>query len=283
MSMITRVLSFAWRGDDLSLAGLSFDVSLLALYLVLAARVRHAGGVWRIWRIACFSAGICVLAVALQSGFARYDEILWVHVTQHQLLMCVAPALLALGAPVVLVLRTVSPAHGRRIVSVLHGPALNWMNRSSAAYFLPLHYFGAMYLYLLTPAYALGQRNVVFHEAAHAYFIACGLMFWTTVLGQLPSPWRPSDRTKSLMVKSGLPCMLALAALLVVIAPVNGTSGVRETLLGAFALALGAFITTAFGLAILRMASGRRRPVLTQARSSPAPDSSRARWRVIAE
>ena len=41
------------------------------------------------------------LAFALQSGFATYDdELLWVHMSQHLLLMMVAAPLLAWGAPV---------------------------------------------------------------------------------------------------------------------------------------------------------------------------------------
>ena len=62
------------------------------------------------------------LAFALLSGIERYDTTLFsVHMVQHVLLMLVAAPLLALAAPVTLVLRVSSPETRRRwLLPVLH-------------------------------------------------------------------------------------------------------------------------------------------------------------------
>ena len=71
-----------------------------------------------------FGAGLVVLAVATQSGVARYDTTLFsAHVAQHVLLGMVAPVLLALGAPVTLALQAGQPAHTVRLRRALGHPA----------------------------------------------------------------------------------------------------------------------------------------------------------------
>jgi cytochrome c oxidase assembly factor CtaG len=214
-------------------------------------------------RTAAFVCGVLVLVFSLQLGLAPYDEAFWVHILQHVLLMTVAPALLVLGAPVVLLLRAMRPVNGRRLVGLMRHPSLNWMNGRSAALHLPLHYYGIMYLYLLTPAYALSQRNDAFHEFTHLYFIGCGLMFWLPVLGRHPSRWHPAQQTKIRMVAAGIPASFALAAIIAATAPVSATTSVHDTLLGAGVLAVSGVASSAFGLALVRAAAPRqRRPVV---------------------
>ena len=57
-------------------------------------------------RTVAFLAGMLALAFALISGIERYDTTLFsVHMVQHVLLMLVAAPLIALAAPITLVLR----------------------------------------------------------------------------------------------------------------------------------------------------------------------------------
>src|SRR5688572_25283682 len=61
---------------------------------------------YRSW---CWHAGLLVLFVALASPIATFDATLfWVHMVQHLLLTLVAAPLLALGAPITLLLRVSS-------------------------------------------------------------------------------------------------------------------------------------------------------------------------------
>jgi putative membrane protein len=251
-----RAALLDWQTDKLSMFGLCVELALAAAYVAFGRRARRSGRSWSSWRTTAFVAGLLVLALSLQSGFGRYDEIFWVHIVQHQLLMSLAPALLMLGAPLVLVLRVLPTDKARRLVGVLHHRLLNWMNGPAAAIHLPLHYYGVMYLYLLTPAYALGQRNALFHDFVHVYFIGCGLMFWLPVLGRYPSRWHPAYRTKIRMLAIGLPINLLLAGIIAARSPISSIAG-PETMAGVWALVVGSAFCTALGLLLVRAA---RRP-----------------------
>src|SRR6185312_10147209 len=55
--------------------------------------------VWRLW---CFLSGLFTLWLAVASPLAELDDfVLFAHMTQHLVLMSLAPPLILLGAPVV--------------------------------------------------------------------------------------------------------------------------------------------------------------------------------------
>src|SRR4051794_5949490 len=91
-----RTLFLEWRLDP----GRASRVVLLAVLSVggvrrLARRSppRH----WPLGRTLSFLGGLVTIVVATQSGFARYDVVVFsLHTLQHILLAMVAPALLAL-------------------------------------------------------------------------------------------------------------------------------------------------------------------------------------------
>jgi cytochrome c oxidase assembly factor CtaG len=260
----------------MTVLGLSLEVALVVAYGWLAVRVSIAGRRWPLVRTTAFVIGVLALVFSLQLGLAPYDETFWVHVLQHMVLMGVAPLLLVLGAPIVLLLRALRPSNGRRLVGLMRHRWLNWMNGPSAALHLPLHYYGIMYLYLLTPAYALSQRNEAFHEFTHLYFIGCGLMFWLPVLGRHPSRWHPTHQTKMRMVAVGIPANLLLAGIIAATAPVSATTSVHDTVVGAAALAVSGVASSVFGLAFLRANAPRqRRAVVGTVRATIAVPATR--------
>ena len=96
-------------------------------WLRLVGRVNgaHPGNPVPRRRSAAFLGGLLAVAVALQSGIERYDTALFsIHMVQHLLLTMVAGPLLALGAPVTLLLRAAGPEERRRwILPALHSRA----------------------------------------------------------------------------------------------------------------------------------------------------------------
>lgn len=245
------------RAGAIVIVGLGVELAVAGLYLAAVRRTRRAGRRWPAQRTAAFLAGLACLAFALQSGFAAYDETFWAHLVQHAILMTAAPALIVSGAPVTLLLRVASAKQTRRLIGVLHNRRLHWMNGRSAAIHLPVHYYGVMFAYLLTPAYALAQSNSWFHEAVHAYVIGCGLMFWLPVLGRYPARWHPANATKRRMIAAGVPAGLVLAAL-VAAAPPSGVSE-HDATLGVVALIVTSVVGTAAGLLALRQTEPRTR------------------------
>ena len=236
-------------------------------YIGAAARPSPRGRRWPRSRTACFLAGIALFAIAVQSPLAAYDEVPWVHVTQHLVIMMVVPPLLVLGAPITLLLRTASPRARREIVAVLRDPAMKPMSGRVAGIGLGLEYYASMFLVMLTPVYKLALEHETVHVAVHAYMLTCGLLFWTGLVGRDPTGWRPTARTKSIMVTLGIPVYLALAAIVSSRdKPLGGLGSLSATHAAAWPLAVGGVTLTFAGL------------VLLAAQRTGARAGSRERW-----
>ena len=123
-----RRLLFGWTFEPLPTLGL-LAVTVWwwwAVRRVNAAPSRQPGPRRR---SVAFYGGIVALAFALLSGIARYDTSLFsVHMVQHVLLMLVAAPLLALAAPITLVLRlSSSETRHRWLLPVLHSRIVRFL------------------------------------------------------------------------------------------------------------------------------------------------------------
>jgi putative copper resistance protein D len=155
-----------------------------ALYLAGVRRLATRGRTWPRARSVAFGAGLAVLVVATQSGFAQYDRTLFsYHVVQHVLLGMIAPLLLVLGAPVTLALQAARrPAqlrmlrffHSRPVTACTH-PAMIWV--AFAATLVVLYFTGL---------YELSLRNGAVHAMVHAHFVVVGALFMGYVVGLDP-------------------------------------------------------------------------------------------------
>ena len=230
-----------WQTDAVAIAGLTLEAMLAATYVLAAMSVsrRRRPRPWG--PTAAFLGGLFVLVVALQSGLASYDDTVpWVHNLQHVLVMSIAPPLLALGAPVTLCLQALPTRGARRLVAMLHHPAVRGLCGRSAALHLPLDYYGVMAIYLFTPAYALSRDNAAFHVGTHVVFLVCGLLFWVPIVGVDATGWRPAQRTRVLLVAAGI--------------PINAVIAAAD---GSWSLLLASEAATVLGLALVALLPGR--------------------------
>ncbi len=158
----------------------------LAVRKVNAAHPHNPVPRFRYWS---WMAGVVVLLVALASPIATYDTTLFsVHMVQHVLLAMVAAPLLAIGAPITLLLRVSSPETRRRVIlPVLHSwpvkiisfPVVTWI--IFAAVMWGSHF---------SPLFDASLDNDAIHFFEHALYLGAGLLFWWPVVGADPSPWR---------------------------------------------------------------------------------------------
>ena len=141
-------------------------------------------------RLVAFMAGIASLILALSPPVdALAPVLLQAHMTQHLLLMMVAPPLLWMGAPVAPMLlglpkpirRGVAIALasrlGRCLARKLASPVV-----SGAAFFI------AFWTWHVPALYDLALRSDLWHHVEHACFFATALLFWRPVI--LPWPAR---------------------------------------------------------------------------------------------
>lgn len=116
-------------------------VVLLLTYVAAMRRLRATGVAWPLRRTLAWSAGVLVVLVATSSGIGRYGAgQLSVAVVGHILLLVVAPALLAAGAPLRLARRalpavgaTGGPSPRGSLFWLLRRPLVRTLRRPAAA------------------------------------------------------------------------------------------------------------------------------------------------------
>jgi cytochrome c oxidase assembly factor CtaG len=143
-----------------------------------------------IWRLASFMAGIAALFIAIASPLEALDDLLLqIHMTQHLLLMIVAPPLLLAGAPAIALIRGIPP----RLAKAGAGPILRsravrrlfaWMTEPLVCW---IAFAAATWGWHLPAAFQLALRSDGWHVAEHACFLTTALMFWYPVIQPWPS------------------------------------------------------------------------------------------------
>ncbi|MEO8625303.1 MAG: cytochrome c oxidase assembly protein [Candidatus Limnocylindrales bacterium] len=141
------------------------------------------------WRIIAWLAGVAIGLVALVSAIDVYaDDLLTVHMVQHLLLTMISPPLLALGAPVTLILRLASPGLRRKVlVPLLHSalmrvtsyPAVGWLTLAAV-----------MWLTHFSPLYDAALADPTLHVAEHLLLVASAILFWWPAVAADPAPHR---------------------------------------------------------------------------------------------
>jgi cytochrome c oxidase assembly factor CtaG len=142
-------------------------------------------------RTASFLAGLATIVLALDSPIDAYaDELFWVHMTQHILLLTVAPPLILLGRPwprmwraFPLRLRT---RVGRAIARARWTAPLRTLARPLPAWLL---FNVTIVAWHIPGAYDATLSVPIIHNLEHAMFFFFGLLFWARVID--PGPLRP--------------------------------------------------------------------------------------------
>jgi cytochrome c oxidase assembly factor CtaG len=180
----------------MSWGGWSIQAALV--YVVLAGLLYWLGGRGRYRRSrreplreAAFVAGLATIVIALEGPIDKYaDDLFWVHMLQHVLLLTVAPPLILLGRPWprmwrALPLRTRTKL-GRAIARGRWTAPIRALARPLPAWVL---FNATIVLWHIPAAYNATLSNQTIHNLEHAMFFFTGLLFWARVVD--PGPLRP--------------------------------------------------------------------------------------------
>jgi putative membrane protein len=167
--------------------GLVYVLASGALYLLGAqGRLRPEP-----LQMAAFFGGLAAIVIALDSPIDYYaDQLFWVHMVQHIILLTIAPPLILLGrpwptmwralplGPRTSLARTIGHAHWTAPLRALAQPLPAWVlfNVTIVAWHIP-------------GAYDATLTSGVVHVCEHAMFFFTGLLFWARVID--PGPLRP--------------------------------------------------------------------------------------------
>ena len=140
-------------------------------------------------RTIAFLAAMTALAFAMSSGIGRYDTSLFaVHMAQHVLLMLVAAPLIALSAPITLILRLSSPATRKRwILPFLNSRPVRFLTFPVTDWVI---FAGVMWASHFSPLFNAALEDPTVHDFEHALFLTTALLFWWPAVGMDPAPWR---------------------------------------------------------------------------------------------
>ena len=145
-------------------------------------------------RLAAFLAGVVALFLALESPLDAFDSLfLSAHMTQHLLLMMIAPPLLLLGHPMLPLLRGLP----KRFVKEGLGPLLAWPALQRVGHLLvtPIVAWIAFAVstigWHLPFFYELALSSPAWHGLQHASFFWTGILFWWPIVqpGPRKSRW----------------------------------------------------------------------------------------------
>ena len=142
-------------------------------------------------RVLAFAAGLATIVIALESPIDGYaDQLFWVHMFQHVLLLTVAPPLILLGRPWPRMWRALPlqsrATIGRTLARARWTAPLRALARPWPAWLL----FNVGFVGWHIPgAYDLTLRSQTIHDVEHAMFFFTGLLFWARVID--PGPLRP--------------------------------------------------------------------------------------------
>lgn len=208
----------------------SWDPSLI--YVTVAAAMYVIGGFRpgtsrsrqqrreREWlRELSFAAGLASIAIALCSPIDYYsDELFWVHMGQHIVLLTVAPPLILFGRPWPRMWQAL-PLSGRaRAGRVLAGARwtapIRAIARPGAAWII---FNTNMLAWHLPAAYNLTLQHQWIHDCEHALFFFTGLLFWAHVVDPGPLRQRLSWYWRGIYVTGAMIAGWVLAILLVLV------------------------------------------------------------------
>lgn len=159
------------------------------LWAVGRVNARHPASHVPRRRTAAFLLGLLALAFALVSGIERYDTTLFsVHMVQHILIVLVAAPLVALSAPITLLLRLSGRATRRRwLLPVLHARLLRVLAFPVIAWLL---FAGVMWTAHFSGLFDAALEDPLVHDLEHGLFLGSALLFWWPAVGLDPAPWR---------------------------------------------------------------------------------------------
>lgn len=180
----SHTIGTLWHWDPLVLLGLILGGWLYARGIATIWQQAGIGGGVKRWQAAAFGTGLAVLAVALISPLAGLaEELFAAHMAQHLLLLLVAPPLLLLGAPEIIVPLALPKPWRRPLAGAMHRAGRHPLGRAlSSLGIIWVIQMAGLWLWHLPRFYEAALESGFLHALEHGTFLVTALLFWGVVL-----------------------------------------------------------------------------------------------------
>lgn len=158
-------------------------------YGLYQVRIKQPNHPWQQRHALAFYAGLVVMASAMLTPIDTFnDELFWVHMLQHLLMMLVAAPLILLGRPVQLALRAMPGRWSKEIGQRVFKPKA--MRSGIAALSMPLiiaFVYNANFVFWHVPyLYEATLSSSLIHYLMHATYIGTAFLFWWPIIDPVP-------------------------------------------------------------------------------------------------
>jgi putative copper resistance protein D len=162
---------------------------LLVAYLSGVRAARRRGVTWQRRRTASWVAGVAVITAATMGSPQVYgEELFWMHMVAHLMLIMVAPIFLVLGRPLDLAVAAVPPRGGRQqLRDDLHGPVVSALTHPGVGLVLYALAIVGTHLTGFMNAMVVHPWMLGFEEIA---YVVAGTLFLLPLIGGAPIRWR---------------------------------------------------------------------------------------------
>ncbi|MDB4942061.1 MAG: hypothetical protein JWP97_1595 [Labilithrix sp.] len=169
-----------WTPDPLAF-GL---VTVSSAIYVRGLRVLGPNHGVRTWERACFFAGQLALLVALVSPVDRLSDVLFsAHMSQHEIIMLVAPPLIVLGRPWVALLFALSPVARARVTRRMKEPRLlAWFRVAAHPVTVVLLHALVIWVWHVPSLFEAALRSEPVHAVQHGMFFVTAALFWWSIV-----------------------------------------------------------------------------------------------------
>lgn len=154
--------------------------TVLYIGAVLVTNQRRNLRKWPWIRTVSFVVGMLLAAIAVVGPLARQSHSYFtVHMVGHLLLGMLAPLLIALAAPMTLLLRTLHVHIARKLSRLLQCRPIRFFTHPIVASILNI---GGLWLLYTTPFYTAMHENLALHIFVHIHVFAAGYLFTISLL-----------------------------------------------------------------------------------------------------
>jgi putative membrane protein len=201
-------------------------LAALTLYGVGVAIQRHRACPWPWWRSLLWTAGVAAAASGFTGPFAHgAHEDFPVHMALHVVVGMAAPVMLVLASPMTLALRTLHVSRARRLSRLLTSAPARLLSRPVVAGVLSV---GTLWLFYLTPLYAVAREVPLVHLAVMLHFLLAGCLFTAAIIPTDPAPHRAGYRHRLTVLVIAMALHSVLAKVMAASPPAGVAADVAE-------------------------------------------------------